>query len=245
MPDATSFAGKTVAVTGAGKGIGRAIATMLASRGAAVVAVSRSASDLDSLSAETGCRTIAVDLADADAAREAAKAAMPADYLVNCAGFTILESVLDIKLESFDSLIAVNTRAPLIFTQEYARDRIGRGAGGSIVNVSSNSSTQGFANHAAYCASKGGLDAMSRAMANELGRHGIRVNTVNPAITLTAMARLAWSDPVKSAPMLSRMPLGRFIEPEEVAEVVLFLLSDAASMVNGVSMPIDSGFAVT
>lgn len=245
MPEATSFAGKTVVVTGAGKGIGRAIAAMLASRGAAVVAVSRNAADLDELSRETGCRTIAVDLADAEAARAAAEDAMPADYLVNCAGFTILESVLDIKLESFDSLIAVNTRAPLIFTQEYARDRIGRGIGGSIVNVSSNSSTQGFANHAAYCASKGGLDAMSRAMANELGRHGIRVNTVNPAITLTAMARLAWSDPVKSAPMLSRMPLGRFIEPEEVAEVVLFLLSDAASMVNGVSMPIDSGFAVT
>ena len=82
-------------------------------------------------------------------------------------------------------------------------------------------------------------------MANELGPHGIRVNCVNPAITLTAMARKAWSDPEKAAPMLSRMPLGRFIEPEEVAEVVLFLLSDRASMINGVSMPVDSGFEVT
>lgn len=239
------FSGKSVVVTGAGKGIGRAIAVMLAARGAAVVALSRSAEDLASLAAETGCRTIAVDLADADATRTAALSAMPADYLVNCAGFTILESVLDIRMGSFDSLMAVNTRAPLIMIQEYARDRIARGLGGAIVNVSSNSSTKGFADHAAYCASKGALDAMSRAMANELGRHGIRVNCVNPAITLTAMARQAWSDPVKSAPMLSRMPLGRFIEPEEVAEVVLFLLSDAASMVNGVSLPIDSGFAVT
>jgi len=83
---------------------------------------------------------------------------------------------------------------------------------------------------------------MSRVMANELGRQGIRVNCVNPAVTLTDMARKAWSDPQKAEPMLSRMPLGRFIEPEEVAEVVLFLLSDAASMVNGISVPIDAGF---
>jgi L-xylulose reductase len=247
MPDAGlgQFGGKTVIVTGAGKGIGRAIATMLAARGAEVVALSRSTDDLASLAEATGCRTITVDLADAEATRAAARAALPADHLVNCAGFTILESVLDVKVESFDSLIAVNTRAPLIVTQEYARDRIASGLGGSVVNVSSNSAMKGFVDHAAYCASKGALDALSRVMANELGRHGIRVNCVNPAITLTAMARLAWSDPEKSAPMLSRMPLGRFIEPDEVAEVVLFLLSDAASMVNGVSLPIDAGFAVT
>lgn len=247
MPDAGlgQFGGKTVIVTGAGKGIGRAIATMLAARGAEVVALSRSTDDLASLAEATRCRTITVDLADAEATRAAARAALPADHLVNCAGFTILESVLDIKVESFDSLIAVNTRAPLVVTQEYARDRIASGLGGSVVNVSSNSAMKGFVDHAAYCASKGALDALSRVMANELGQHGIRVNCVNPAITLTAMARLAWSDPEKSAPMLSRMPLGRFIEPDEVAEVVLFLLSDAASMVNGVSLPIDAGFAVT
>ena len=132
------------------------------------------------------------------------------------------------SVEAFDRLIAVNTRAPLIVSQEYAKDRIARQVAGAIVNVSSNSAFTGFANHAAYCASKGALDAMSRVMANELGTHGIRVNCVNPAITLTAMARKAWSDPEKAAPMLSSMPLGRFIEPEEVAEVVLFLLSATA-----------------
>ena len=171
--------------------------------------------------------------------------AMPVDYLVNCAGTTTLESFLDVTVEAFDHLIAVNTRAPMIVAQEYARDRIARGHGGSIVNVSSMSAFIGFADHTAYCASKGALDAMGRVMANELGRHGIRVNTVDPAITLTAMAKKAWSDPAKAAPMLARMPLGRFIEPEEVAEVVLFLLSDRASMVNGVSMPIDAGFQIT
>jgi NAD(P)-dependent dehydrogenase (short-subunit alcohol dehydrogenase family) len=81
-------------------------------------------------------------------------------------------------------------------------------------------------------------------MANELGRLGIRVNCINPAITLTDMARKAWSDPEKSAPMLARMPLERFIEPEEVAEAVLFLLSGRASMINGVSLPVDAGFGI-
>ena len=185
-----------------------------------------------------------VELADAEATRTAARDALPVDYLVNCAGFTILESVLDVSVESFDTLMAINARAALIMTQEYAKACIAAGKGGSIVNVSSMSSFVGFVDHAAYCASKGALDAMSRVMANELGRKGIRVNCVNPAVTLTDMARKAWSDPQKSAPFLARMPLGRFIEPEEVAEVVLFLLSDRAAMVNGISMPIDAGFQI-
>ncbi|NTF59517.1 SDR family oxidoreductase [Agrobacterium rhizogenes] len=238
------FSGKSVLVTGAGKGIGRTVAQMLASRGAQVVALSRSEADLRSLETEIGSRSIAVDLADAVATRAAAAAAMPVDYLVNCAGTTTLEAFVDVTTEAFDHLIAVNARAPLIVSQEYARSRIALRAGGAIVNVSSASATTGFADHAAYCASKGALDAMSRVMANELGRHGIRVNCVNPTITLTDMAKKAWSDPEKAGPMLARMPLSRFVETNEVAEVVLFLLSDRAAMVNGVSMPIDSGFAI-
>ena len=245
MAASQEFAGKSVLVTGAGKGIGRAIAVMLAARGAKVVALSRSAEDLKQLDAEIGSTSITVNMADAEATRAAAKQAIPVDYLVNCAGTTTLESFLDVTVEAFDHLIAVNTRAPMIVAQEYARDCIARSHGGSIVNVSSMSAFIGFADHTAYCASKGALDAMGRVMANELGRHGIRVNSVDPAITLTAMAKKAWSDPAKAAPMLARMPLGRFIEPEEVAEVVLFLLSDRASMVNGISMPIDAGFQIT
>jgi len=242
MASQIDFTGKSVLVTGATKGIGRAIALMLAKRGATVVAMGRSMDDLASLAGETGCRTIVADMADADATRAAAKEALPLDLLVNCAGTTTLEPFLDVTVEAFDHLIAVNTRAPMIVAQEYARACIARGVGGAIVNVSSLSAFTGFADHAAYCASKGALDAMSRVMANELGPRGIRVNCVNPAVTLTDMARKAWSDPAKAQPMLSRMPLGRFIEPEEVAEVVLFLLSDGAAMVNGVSVPIDAGF---
>ncbi len=236
------FTGKTILVTGAGKGIGRAIAKLAAARGASVVAMTRTASDLESLEAEIGCRSIVVDLSDAAATRAAAREAMPVDYLVNNAGTTALDSVLDVSAETFDLLYAVNTRAPLILAQEYAKDRIAKGLGGAIVNVSSISSFIGFADHAAYCATKGALDAMTRVMANELGRKGIRVNAVNPTVTLTPMAVKAWSDPDKAGGMLSRIPLGRFAEPNEVAEVILYLLGDGAAMVNGVTMPVDGGF---
>lgn len=236
------FTGSTALVTGAGKGIGRTVATLLAQRGAHVVALSRSQADLDSLADEIGSGGIAVDLADAAATRRAAQDAMPADLLVNCAGINILEPFLEMKDESFDLVQAVNVRAAAIVSQVFARDLVARGRKGAIVNVSSISSFTGFGDHAAYCASKAGLDALGRVMARELGPHGIRVNSVNPGITLTDLARVAWEAPEKAGPMMSRTPVGRFAETADVAEVVLFLLSDAAAMVHGIAMPIDGGF---
>lgn len=240
-----SLNGKTILVTGAGKGIGRAIAALGAERGAKIVALARTAQDLNELADQTGARTIAVDLSDAGAARAAAEAAMPADWLVNCAGINILEPFLEAKVDSFDTVQAVNVRATMIMSQVYARHRIAVGGGGSIVNVSSIAAFNGFFNHASYSASKGAVDGLTRVMSNELGSHGIRVNAVNPGVTLTALAAVAWTDPEKAAPMLSRTPRGQFGTPEEVAEVVLFLLSDAAGMVNGITMPIDGGFMAT
>lgn len=238
------FDGKSVLVTGAGKGIGRATVKLLHERGAQVVAMSRSSSDLAELAEQFGCRTIAVDLADAEATRTAAREALPVNLLVNCAGIAELEPFLDTSVEAFDRTMAVNCRAPLIVSQEYARERIAAGKGGAIVNVSSVSSFIGFADHAAYCASKGALDGLTRVMANEIGRKGIRVNGVHPVVTLTPMAVKAWSDPAKSGPMLSRIPQQRFVEPEEVASVIAFLLSDDAAMVNGVDLPVDGGFLI-
>lgn len=238
------FEGRSILVTGAGKGIGRATAKLLADRGATVVALGRPSADLASLGAEIGCRTVEVDLAGAEAARAAARDAMPVDLLVNCAGTTELDGFLDLSAETFDAIMAVNCRAPMIVAQEYARSVLARGARGAIVNVSSISSFIGFADHAAYCASKGALDGLTRVMANELGRRGIRVNGVHPVVTLTPMAEKAWSDPAKSGPMLARIPLGRFVQPEEVASAIAYLLSDDAAMVNGIDLPVDGGFLV-
>ena len=235
------FSGERILVTGATKGIGRAVAKLLAARGAAVVAMGRDGADLASLAEETGCETHAVDLADAAATRAAGRAVQPIDRLVNNAGVAVLESFLDVTVEAFAQQINVNVLAALILGQETARSLIARGRPGAIVNVSSVSSSLGFADHAAYCASKGALDALTRVMASELGRHGIRVNAVNPTIVLTPMGARAWSDPAKADPMLKRIPMGRFIEPGEVAETVAYLLSERAAMVNGVALAVDGG----
>lgn len=239
-----SISGKQIIVTGAGKGIGRATVRYLIERGAKVTALSRSREDLVGLERDFGCTTLQVDLADADATRAAARRALPADLLVNCAGTTELVPFLDTTAETFDTIMAVNCRAPMIIAQEFARALIEQGRGGAIVNVSSISAFIGFADHAAYCASKGALDGMTRVMANELGRRGIRVNAVHPVVTLTPMAEKAWSDPAKSGPMLNRIPVGRFVQPDEVASVIAFLLSDEAAMVNGICMPVDGGFLI-
>ena len=235
------FSGRRVLVTGAGKGIGRATVTRLRQEGADVVALTRSESDLAGLR-EAGCETIHCDLADASATREAVRAAQPIDFLVNNAGTTKLDPFLETSVEAFDWLMAVNARAPMIVAQECASDMIRRGHKGAIVNVSSGAAKRGLPDHTAYCASKGALDALTRAMAVELGPHGIRVNSVNPTVTLTPMAVKAWSDPEKSQGMLNRIPLGRFVQPEEVADTILFLLSGRSAMVNGVTLMVDGGF---
>ncbi len=239
-----SFSGKTVLITGAGKGIGRETARLLASRGARVVALSRTKSDLDSLAREIGCKNIIVDLANAAEARRAAISGLPADYLVNCAGINILEPFVDVTTEAFDHVYAVNIRAAMVVSQEYARSCIKLGVGGSIVNVSSLSSIIGFEDHASYCASKGAMDAMSRVMTNELGRHNIRVNCINPIVTMTELALRAWSNPEKSDQVLKRIPINRFAETIDIAEVIAFLLSDVSVMMNGLAIPLDGGFLV-
>jgi L-xylulose reductase len=238
------FAGERIVVTGATRGIGRATAQLLAGRGAKVIAIGRSKDDLASLATEIDAETHAVDLADPDAVREAARRIQPVDRLVNNAGTTALEPFLETSVSSFQELMAVNVLAAMIFGQECAKSMIARAKKGAIVNVSSISSSIGFADHAAYCASKGALDSLTTVMANELGRQGIRVNAVCPTIVLTPMALKAWSDPAKADPMLKRIPLGRFFEPVECAEAIAFLLSDKASMVNGVTMPVDGGFLI-
>lgn len=113
---------------------------------------------------------------------------------------------------------------------------------GSIVNVSSQGSQVGLDKHAAYCMSKGAVDQLTRTMALELGRQGIRVNAVNPTVVLTAMGKLAWSDPAKAKPMLARIPLGRFAEEVDVVDVIVFLLSDKSAMINGSCVPVEGGF---
>ncbi|WP_346830640.1 SDR family oxidoreductase [Pseudomonas abietaniphila] len=232
------FVGKRILVTGAGKGIGHETVQWLVRCGAEVIALGRNAADL------AYCEhSLVVDLADVAATQAAVASMLPIDLLVNCAGVVELESFLHTSVETFDHLMAVNTRAPMVVAQVVARDLIERGVPGAIVNVSSLAAAVGTRDHLAYCASKAALDAMTRVMAVELGPHGIRVNSVNPVVTLTPMADKAWSDPVKAASMLARIPLGRFVQPSEIASTIAFLLSDDAGMINGVTLTVDGGFS--
>ena len=236
------FQGKSVIITGAGKGIGRATALLMAARGARVVAISRTRSDLDSLARDTGGQGITADLSDPGAARAAMAQAGTCDFLVNCAGTNVLESLLDMTDAGYDTVMNINLRSALICAQEFARARIAAGGGGAIVNVTSIAGHRGFSDHVCYAASKAGLEGATRVMARELGPHGIRVAAVAPTVTMTELAAEAWSDPAKSAPMMARHPLGRFAEAEDVARSIALLLSEDAAMVTGAVLAVDGGF---
>jgi L-xylulose reductase len=160
--EAQEFRGRTVLVTGAGKGIGRATARLLASRGASILALSRTAGDLVSLEAEIGCGTIVADLADLKNLLAVVQKASPCDLLVNCAGTTALDPFVDLTLETFDHIMTVNAKAPMLLAQDYARRRIAANLPGSIVNVSSDASFLGVVDHAAYCVQSGSRRAHPR-----------------------------------------------------------------------------------
>ncbi|MGQ9665485.1 MAG: SDR family oxidoreductase [bacterium] len=237
-----SFNGKRTLITGGGRGIGREIALLLNKLGAQIFIIDRIQEDLDSLKKEIDCTTINADLLDPSSAKKAAEKALPIDLLVNCAGVVILEPFLETTIKNFDETMNVNVRAMMIVSQVVAKNMIERKSGGAIVNISSIANEVAFQDHTTYCISKGGVDQLTRCMALELGPHNIRTNAVAPAMTMTPMGKKAWSDPKKREPMLAKIPLGRFNEPIDVANVVAFLLSDMASMVNGAILFVDGGF---
>lgn len=231
-----------ILVTGATSGIGLDIAQALAELGANLVLIGRNQDILAELEQSLGAITLAIDITD-EAAVNAAISEMPVlDGLVNCAGISILDDVLDVKAKDLDQIMTTNVTASAVVAREAARHMIANGRQGSIVNVSSQAAMAALPRHLGYCASKAAMDAMTRVLCLELGPKGIRVNSVNPTVTLTPMAERAWADPAKRDPMLAAIPLGRFATPREVALPVAFLLSSAASMISGASLPIDGGF---
>lgn len=238
-----SFSGKRALVTGAGKGIGRATALALARGGSKVIAVTRTKADLDSLIQECpSIEPLCVDLSDWDATEKALKDIGPVDLLVNNAAYGNLQPFLEVTPDQFDLSFSINVKAALHVAQIVARGMKARGSGGSIVNISSQASQCALKDHAVYCATKGALDMLTRVMALELGPHQIRVNSVNPTVVMTKMGKIAWSDPEKAESMMSRIPLGKFAEVEDVVNSILFLLSDKSAMTNGAILPVDGGF---
>ncbi|XP_071547374.1 L-xylulose reductase-like [Panulirus ornatus] len=237
------FTGRRALVTGAGAGIGRAIAIKLVEMGAEVFALSKTAAHLESLKAE--CPKVhitCVDLGDWTASREAVKKLTPIHLLVNNAACSALAPFLTASPESFDLLFNVNVKAVMNVSQVVAGDLVAREQRGSVVNLSSQAGQRALWDHTVYCSAKAALDMLTKVMALELGPKGIRVNAVSPTVVMTAMGRLGWSDPAKAGPMMDRIPQGRFAEVEDVVNAVVFLLSDESDMVNGHLLAVDGGF---
>jgi 2-deoxy-D-gluconate 3-dehydrogenase len=246
-----SLEGKRALVSGASKGIGLEICDVLADAGADIAAIGRDEAGLAEAKRAVeargrACLTIIADLASAEETDIAARTALDhfgaVDILVNNAGVALIDPLLQASVADWDKTMAVNLRAPFLLARAVAPAMIARKAG-KIINISSQAGVIAIDDHAAYSASKGGLNALTRAMMVEWARFNIQCNAICPTIILTPMGEQVWGEPSKGQPMLDKTPLGRFGKPVEVADMVLYLAAPASDLVNGETLLIDGGFA--
>jgi 2-deoxy-D-gluconate 3-dehydrogenase len=242
--------GKRALVTGATKGIGYETCKVLADAGADIAAVGRDAAglkDVESQVKKAGRRCVAInaDMASVDGPEKAAKEALAAfgtiDILVNNAGIALIEPLLSAKVADWDLTMAVNLRAPFLLARAVVPGMI-RQKAGKIINISSQAGVVGLEGHGAYCASKGGLNMLTKVMTVEWARHNIQINSVCPTVILTPMGEQVWGKPEKGDPMKAKIPGGRFGKPVEVADMILYLASSASDMVCGQDLLIDGGY---
>ena len=231
-----------ILVTGASGGIGAATVRQLYSAGGNVIASGQNTDQLHKLAKETGCAALPFDLASEEDVREAIEG-LDLWGVVNCGGFGgEIATPMDTDIDIFDKVISINARGALLVTKYATQSMIRLGKGGAIVNVSSQASLVALKGHISYGSSKAALDNITRVSALELGKYGIRVNSVNPTVVMTEMSAFYWGRPDIGEPFLDQMPLGRWATEDEIAAPIVFLLSDAASMITGVCLPIDGGF---
>ena len=240
---------RVAVVTGAASGIGFAVAGCLAAAGArvalldinpAVEAVART------LPGDPGRHVgIAADITAAGVSdvlvRQVTEALGPVDILVNNAGVALLENAEALSEEAWDRTMTINLKAPFLLAQAVGKQMLSRGSAGRIVNLASQASVVALERHVAYCASKAAIVGMTKVLALEWAKHGITVNAVSPTVVDTELGRKAWAGAVGEA-MKAKIPAGRFAHPDEIAALILYLVSDAAAMVNGENIVIDGGY---
>ncbi|MDQ6731323.1 MAG: SDR family oxidoreductase [Actinomycetota bacterium] len=248
---AWSLDGRLALVTGAGRGLGRGIALELARAGAEVLCVARTAEDLQSVAAEIGESggVAYVHVADVSDVSEVAALVDRAEGLgdlrvaVTAAGVNRPGAARDYLIADWDALFAVNVRATFLVCQAVGAALLRRGAPGSIVTMSSQMGVVGYPGRSAYCATKHAVEGLTKALAVEWAREGIRVNAVAPTFVETPMTAASLADPTFRAEILERrLPTGRLATVNDIAHAVRYLACDAANSVTGHSLRVDGGW---
>lgn len=244
------LSGQTALVTGAGRGLGRAVAMALAEAGARVAILARTEAEVESAAAEAAARGgqalgLTADVSrvgDLELAVARTEAELgPLSVLVHGAGTSTVGEALGVTEAEWDEVLGVNLKAAFFLAQAAARRMAPRGYG-RIIQIASILGLVGAGNVAPYCASKGGLVNLTRALALEWARYGITVNAVAPGYVETAMNRDALADPHFRQHVLDRTPLRRLGQPEEVAAAALYLASREAGFVTGHVLTVDGGW---
>jgi NAD(P)-dependent dehydrogenase (short-subunit alcohol dehydrogenase family) len=245
MPLSFSLAGKVAFVTGASYGIGEGLSRALAEAGARVAVGARSQEPLGALAREIGGLAVPFDVRNvADIRRAVAEVEHELgviDVLVNNAGLGANHPALDVTETDWDEMMAVNLRGLFFTCQAVARGMLARRSG-RIVNMSSQASLVGIENHAVYCASKGGVNQLTRVLALEWSPHGVTVNAVAPTFIYTPGTKERLDDPAFRDKVLERIPAGRVGTIDDVAAAVIYLASPAGSLVTGSVLSVDGGW---
>ena len=242
---------KTAIVTGAGKGLGRACAIALAEAGANLIIISRTKKDLDEVSKKiknlrSKCKSYECDITNYNEIKKIINKQSKIDILVNNAGNNIPEHFTKVKTKNMEYLVKINTVATFNIAQLCAlkmiKSKNRKKIGGAIVNMSSQMGHVGGPIRSVYNMNKWGLEGLTKGMSLDLAKYHIRVNTVCPTFVVTPMTKKFLKNKKFKKETLNNIPLGRFAELSEIASSVVFLASEAASMITGTSLLVDGGW---
>jgi 2-deoxy-D-gluconate 3-dehydrogenase len=251
---AFSLAGKVALVTGAARGLGRAIACGLAEAGADVFLVDLLPADdtraeISRLGRHAEALSLDLQGLTADAARSVVEHCVASmgrlDVLVNNAGIMRRAPALEFSQQDWEAVLNINLSAVFLLCQAAARHFVASGAGGKIINIASMLSFQGGQSIPAYTAAKSGIAGLTRALASEWAMYGINVNAIAPGYMTTEITRELREDPKRHDALLARIPAGRWGLPEDLKGAAVFLASDAAAYVHGAILPVDGGWLTT
>jgi NAD(P)-dependent dehydrogenase (short-subunit alcohol dehydrogenase family) len=234
--------GRRAIITGAGRGIGLAMAAALAQAGARVTLVARSAAEIEPAAGEIGGEWAVLDVTDLEAVAQFFTERPAFDILVNNAGTNRPMPMGDVTEADYDAVIDLNLKSAFFVAQACVRQMRAEGKPGSLIHISSQMGHVGGPNRSLYCASKWAVEGMNKAFALDLAAHGIRSNTIAPTFIETPLTKPFFEDAAFKAHTLSKIKLGRIGQVEDLMGAVVFLASDASALMTGTSMVIDGGW---